>query len=82
MVPDDWIKVARHAAQMLKPGGAIQWIEADFVQLCRAMLSHPAANGSSLEHWVRRFIQQAVRPSTKLVTTVDERRKAGVELVR
>jgi hypothetical protein len=26
MKPEDWVVVARNAAQMLKPGGALQWV--------------------------------------------------------
>ena len=28
---DDWVVVARNAIQLLKPGGVVQWAEADFV---------------------------------------------------
>lgn len=30
MQPEDWEKVARHAWQLLKPGGAIQWVQSSF----------------------------------------------------
>lgn len=39
--PDDWISVAKHAVQLLKPGGALQWIEGNFIQAMTVLQSTP-----------------------------------------
>lgn len=33
MLPEDWFKVATHAWSLLKPGGALQWVEGNFRNL-------------------------------------------------
>lgn len=49
MPPDDWIAVATHAMQLLKPGGALQWIEGDFLQCVTVLQSEPETKTAALE---------------------------------
>lgn len=49
MVPDDWKKAASHAAQLLKSGGALQWIEGDLLQLMTIYGSAPDTKTSALD---------------------------------
>ena len=49
LMPDDWQAVAEHAWALLKPGGALQWIEGDLLQLCTPLRSEPETKTSALE---------------------------------
>jgi hypothetical protein len=48
-MPEDWKSVAEHAWALLKPGGALQWIEGDLLQLCTALRSEPETKTSALD---------------------------------
>jgi hypothetical protein len=49
MTPDDWAKVAHTAFLMLRPGGSIQWYEADTMSAA----IFPIVNDSSLKRRLR-----------------------------
>lgn len=49
LTPEDWPKVAMHAARMLSPGGALQWIEGDLLQLMTILRTEPDNKTSALE---------------------------------
>lgn len=54
MDKDDWAVVTANAIQLLKPGGAIQWIEADFLQ-SKILSSCAGTTPEALEYVGRRF---------------------------
>lgn len=49
LMPDDWQAVAQHAWTLLKPGGALQWIEGDLLQVCTPLRSEPETKTAALE---------------------------------
>jgi hypothetical protein len=59
MSGDDWKTVTQNVCMLLKPGGAIQWTEGNFIQL------YPALRGSSDPRWT------SVRLSTYVRTWLD-----------
>ena len=48
-MPDDWQTVAQHAWALLKPGGALQWIEGDLLQVCTPLRPEPETKTAALE---------------------------------
>lgn len=56
MPPDDWISVAKHAVQLLKPGGALQWIEGNFIQAMTILQSDPETKTSAMTHVMKTAI--------------------------
>ena len=48
-MPEDWQSVAHHAWTLLKPGGALQWIEGDLLQTCTVLRSEPETKTEALE---------------------------------
>lgn len=55
----DWHPVASHAFQLLKPGGALQWIEANFAQVLPILQSHPDAVTSASEKGTLRAMHES-----------------------
>lgn len=67
MKPEDWAKVSEHAIQLLKPGGALQWvslleprssqlltcakIEGDFLQSAVGLRESPEACTTAIDKW-------------------------------
>lgn len=47
--PDDWLAVAKHASSLLRPGGALQWIEANFQGLNVVLLTEPETKTTAIE---------------------------------
>lgn len=47
--PPDWLKVASHAVQLLKPSGSLQWIEGNPLQLQTGFRTGPLVKTSALE---------------------------------
>lgn len=47
--PDDWMAVAKHASSLLKPGGALQWIEANFQGLNVVLQTAPETKITAIE---------------------------------
>ena len=45
---DDWAKVARNAAELLKPGGMIQWVEGNFMSATRALRGKDGSKVSAM----------------------------------
>ena len=48
LMPDDWRHVARHLMLLLKPGGFLQWIEGDLLQLAQPLRGVPEASIAAL----------------------------------
>lgn len=46
---EDWELVARHASALLKPGGALQWVEAGFQGLTTVYSTEPETKTTALE---------------------------------
>ena len=62
LFPEDWKAVAKHAAQLLNPGGALQWIEGDLLQIMTILRSAPEVKTAALE----RYSHQAMGKLTHL----------------
>ena len=58
MAPEDWKKVTDHAAQLLKPGGAINWIEGDLLQLMTVYRSAPETKTAASKKAFRRALSK------------------------
>ena len=55
-MPEDWKAVASHAVHLLKPGGALQWIEGDFPQAMTVYQSEPETKTAVLEKCFRQAL--------------------------
>lgn len=63
LIPEDWKEVASHASQLLKKGGALQWIEGDLLQLMTVLRLEPEVKLSALEKGLHQALskQQQLR---------------------
>ncbi|KAK5173854.1 uncharacterized protein LTR77_002535 [Saxophila tyrrhenica] len=82
MVPEDWAKVAERAAAMLKPGGALQWIEADLLQLATVLRTHPKASTVATEQATARAMSSTPHASWFVTNLASVLENAGFSQVR
>ena len=59
--PEDWKSIASHAAQLLKSGGALQWIEGDLLQLMTILRAKPDAKTEVLEKVSRQALGEQLQ---------------------
>lgn len=61
MREDDWQRVAVNALELLKPGGAIQWVEADHSNMFEVPFKGlPSSTTQALTYWGTRILELAV----------------------
>lgn len=54
--PSDWPVIARNVLSMLRPGGALQWIEADFRQCMQPLYTTPGSSTAALARFMTQFL--------------------------
>ena len=82
LMPDDWKAVARHAWQLLKPGGALQWIEGDLLQLMTIVRSAPGSKTTALERGSSQALSKLDRLRWFIPNLSDVLAEAGFENIR